>query len=266
MGRDRRVDEGRTRGSRRHVLDWVSSPGFPERLTALLEPTGALVSAGDVWMPRGWNAPDEARLETFGPRALGDAVDWSELTSWWLVHRKGANTPNWDLAATCSFGDRKGLVLVEAKAHERELHSDGKRLSTKASERSRQNHERIREAIAEASAGLDAVIPGISLSVDRCYQLANRVAFAWKLATLGVPVVLVYLGFLRAPNVGDLGTSFEDHAHWERCFLEHARGVLPRELLERRIELETGSMSLILRTLEAPAGDAAAGRPTIAGR
>ena len=37
------------------------------------------------------------------------------------------------------------------------------------------------------------------------YSLCNRVAWAWKLAQLGVPVVWVYLGFLNATEMLDQG-------------------------------------------------------------
>ncbi len=40
------------------------------------------------------------------------------------------------------------------------------------------------------------------------YQLCNRVAWAWKLADLGVPGVLVFLGFLNATEMRDQGQLF----------------------------------------------------------
>jgi len=39
------------------------------------------------------------------------------------------------------------------------------------------------------------------LSRDSLYQLANRFAWAWKIASLGVPVALVYLGFIAADQM-----------------------------------------------------------------
>jgi hypothetical protein len=35
-----------------------------------------------------------------------------------------------------------------------------------------------------------------ALSRDWCYQMSIRFAWAWKLAGLGKPVILIYLGFL----------------------------------------------------------------------
>ncbi len=55
------------RGSRKHILDWVEHESFLTEFRALLEPTGAQPRAG-TWLPRGYRSPDEARLETYGPR------------------------------------------------------------------------------------------------------------------------------------------------------------------------------------------------------
>jgi hypothetical protein len=75
-------------------------------------------------------------------------------------------------------------VLVEAKAHAMELSSTGKLLVRRRTEamqdRSKTNHQRIAEAIAEANIALRRAIPEIVLSRDKSYQFANRIAFAWK--------------------------------------------------------------------------------------
>jgi hypothetical protein len=38
------------------------------------------------------------------------------------------------------------------------------------------------------------------ISRDNRYQMSNRFAWSWKLASVGVPVVLVYLGFVGAAD------------------------------------------------------------------
>jgi hypothetical protein len=61
--------------------------------------------------------------------------------------------------------------------------------------------------------------------------LCNRFAWAWKVASLGVPVVLVYLGFLDAeemPN-GVLRSAQE----WRTCVLEHAGDFVPAQAWEQ---------------------------------
>jgi hypothetical protein len=129
-------------------------PHFREELNDLLKDTSAVVGPSDSWMPTGWNAPQEARLERFGPDRLPEATDWAKLVRWWLEYPTGANTPNWDLAATGRVGGRRGLVLVEAKAHSFEMSMGGKSLRPDASQRSRANDTKIRNAIDEASRAL----------------------------------------------------------------------------------------------------------------
>jgi hypothetical protein len=82
------------RGSRKHVLDWVEDPESPNQLTEMLIPTGAVVTQNDIWMPLGYHDPKEARLESFGPTALPELINWKILSGWWLIHKRGANTPN----------------------------------------------------------------------------------------------------------------------------------------------------------------------------
>ena len=82
----------------------------------------------------------------------------------------------------------------------------------------------IKEAIAEASQKLGG---GWHLSADSHYQLGNRFAWAWKVASLGIPVVLVYLGFLYAQ---EMSNGFSNHEAWERCLLAYAQGTVPRDV------------------------------------
>ncbi len=136
------------RRSRKHILDMVSlkGPEFLGALNGLIHITGAVVTAEDRWMPKGYNHDREAKLCELNDMWLPDVVR-EEIERWWLAHAERANTPNWDLLSTCTFAGRKGLVLVEAKAHANELKVEGKILSEKASEQSKRNHARIGEAI-----------------------------------------------------------------------------------------------------------------------
>lgn len=156
-------------------------------------------NAQSQYTHQGYAQPKEAKLHAnysaFLPQDLKPM-----LLNWWLAHTRGANVPNWDLAATCSIGGRRGLVLLEAKAHENELSPAGKVLRPDAPANSRENHERIDQAIEEARQALDRLVPGVRISRDSHYQLSNRVAYAWKLASLGIPNVLIYLGL-----IGDTG-------------------------------------------------------------
>ena len=134
-------------------------------------------------------------------------------------------------------------MLVEAKAHTSELESDGKKLDRDATAGSRRNHERIGEAIEEANRDLRSItrLEAWELSRDSCYQMSNRFAWAWKLARLGTPVVLVYLGFLNAIEMSDRGDPFSEHADWVDCVKEHAKGKVPEEAWDRAWELKNGA-------------------------
>src|SRR5207342_2320611 len=101
------------------------------------------------------------------------------LTTWWLKVPQHANTPNWDLVSTCRMDGRRGLVLVEAKAHAGEMHNSGKPHGHP------ENDDAIAAAIAEANSALGPAT-GWNLSHETNYQLCNRVAWAWKVASLGV--------------------------------------------------------------------------------
>ena len=236
------------RGSRKHVLDWTSRPGFCVELLHLLSPVDIRISARSHWMPRGYQATDEARLETFGPEALPNVNAWLPLRKWWLAHERGANTPNWDLAMACEVEGQPGLVLLEAKANVPELSAAGKSLKPSASAASRENHHHIGVAIGEACAELQRISATTAISRDSHYQLSNRVAFAWKLASLGVPTVLVYLGFSGDGGIADAGEPFTDLAHWNTAFAAYAHSVVPKDLFERRINCGAAPAWLLVRS------------------
>lgn len=139
---------------------------------------------------------------------------------------------------------------MEAKANEAELDWKGKSLRKNASENSILNHQQIGRCITEACQSLNKKIPGINIQRDNHYQLANRVAFAWKLAQCGMPVVLLYLGFIEDSGISDVGVPFRDNDHWQRVMGAYMQGVLPQSFPETRIEFESaGSMTILIRSL-----------------
>jgi hypothetical protein len=138
-------------------------------------------------------------------------------------------------------------LLVGAKAHESELKRDGKALKTGASEQSRRNHEHITGALDEANRALGAAVHGdVNISVTTHYQLANRLAWTWKLAECGLPVVLLYLGF-----TGDTYFEkdyFRDAAHWQRAMGAYMEGVVPIDLPGKAIAVgKDGSFSILVK-------------------
>lgn len=246
------------RGSRKHVLDWVEQPGFLQELEALVAPAPCHIAPNAIYLPRGHAEPAEARLDVFGRRVLPNHPVWDELRGWWLRHPKGANAPNWDLAVRCQIKGRPGFVLVEAKANVPELSEAGKapareearrrRVSAKHSaesiKRSAANAQQISAAIDSARSALEPQLPGISISRDRYYQLSNRLAFAWKLASYGIPTVLLYLGF-----TGDSGMSapLRDEAVWQALFRRHLAAVCPSGIAEEPVRTGAAEFWVLCR-------------------
>ena len=204
------------------------------RLTELVDLPDVLVSPTDTWMPYGKSDPAEAELDKADGLLPHDIQQ--KLGKWWLAVRRGnVTTPVWDIASTCSIKGKKGLILVEAKAHENELPTQGKRLDKNASENSQENHEQIGRAITEANRGLQSNIGGDwVISRDSHYQLSNRFAWSWKLASLGVPVVFVYLGFLNAQDMACDSPIFKSEEDWKRVLKNYSKNTVDNTCWEKR--------------------------------
>lgn len=235
------------RGSRKHMLDWVSTPLFLPEILGIAQPVECRVTASSRWRPIGYADSSEARLETFGPDVMPSGEVWPALRSWWLKHEKGANTPNWDIALHCLVEGTPGLVLVEAKANEPELGATGKSRVKNPSEKSDQNRDHIGAAIAEARTALAPQYPGICIDRDKSYQLSNRIAFAWKLASLGVPTVIIYLGFTGDSGIADVGRPFRDEQDWRDVFARHLNELCPSPFAEQRIQVGPASFWILPR-------------------
>ncbi|MDD2230656.1 MAG: hypothetical protein PHY48_14820 [Candidatus Cloacimonetes bacterium] len=144
-----------------------------------------------------------------------------KIEDWWLEHPAHANTPNWDTACIAKIDGRDGLILVEAKAHKAELSPETKTYD-KNSSNSEKNHERIIGAIERTSQELrDKTGIQFNLSEHSPYQLSNRFAWSWFLAQNGIPVVLVYLGFIDAKEMKR--KLFINHEDVEKCVKEHCK-------------------------------------------
>lgn len=232
--------------------------GAPEdvaaRLTGLVAPFASVTST-DRWMPRGFEQTDEAVLpeaESLLPMDLR-----VELKRWWLVAASNnSRTPNWDVAATCTIEGKAGIVLIEAKAHAQELikeETGRKNIEAPLSGDARRNLLRIRWAIRDASAALtqDTGMPW-ALSCDWNYQMSNRFAWAWKLTDLGVPVVLVYLGFLGADEMTDQGTPLRDLADWENMVVRHSQPLFPAAVWGKRWVCGGQPLIALVRSLDVP--------------
>ena len=243
------------RGSkpRCHLLTHGSADEVAARLTSLATPF-ARVSADDRWMPQGFDERQEAQLHK--ALRLVDPGIGARLGAWWLAPAsRRARTPNFDIASTCTIDDRPGLLLVEAKAHDEELNKEtaGRSLTADASDSRRASHETIAAAIRSACSGLsEASSLPWRISRDSHYQMSNRFAWSWKLTALGIPVVLVYLGFLKAGEMDDRGQPFASHEDWERLVKAHSRPLFPPEVWGRNWIVSGLPFIPLIRSMEQP--------------
>jgi len=251
----------KNRGSRPRAVLMMEGDraAVAERLTKMVALNGVTVSAQDHWMPTGvpqykagkWDKgpADEAQLDK--PNPLVGSAHRQALQEWWLAVPGRAKTPNWDIASTCTVDGTPGLLLVEAKAHFDELEHAGK--SNQGSDDSKLNHDRIGKAIDEACGAWQAAtnLPW-GLSRDSHYQLSNRFAWAWKLASMGIPVVLVYLGFVNATDMADNRTLIGSAHEWDRGMKAHAAGVVPDAIWENRAGFNGVPVIPLLRTYHQP--------------
>ena len=237
------------------------------RLTNLVAIPEVVISAAERWMPYGkpvlrengqWDTKpaQEARAGELVSLLPFFAERQEEvkkgLLDWWLAvpHRR-ANTPNWDIASTCHINGQPGLLLVEAKAHAAELDAAGKYFSEKSN---RQNHEKIGLAIEQANAALTAATGNPwRLSRDHHYQLSNRFAWAWRLADLGVPVALLYLGFLNAQEMLNIDPELIQSAEqWSAAVQEYGAGVVDNACWGQMLDLGGTPLLPLLRVYDQP--------------
>ena len=108
--------------------------------------------------------------------------------------------------------------------------------------------ERIGAAIAGACAGWQQLDKRAALSRDSHYQLANRLAFSWKRASLGIPTILLYLGFTGDEGIRDAGEPFADDAAWQAAFRAYASTTIPLDLFGTRLEVASTPLWLLSRS------------------
>ena len=235
-------------GSRKHVLSWVAQDMFISEMKAILAANQSPVESIGAFMPNKSN-PQEAELDkSFAKHLLPqECLDCGEkIRKWWLAKStEKTQTPNWDIAAACEIKDRneikRGLILVEAKAHVSELNKKDK--SGAAGE----NAKSIKEALQDASDDLNSRCKskGFNLSADNHYQLSNRIAYVWKLAQMGIPTILAYLGFTGYdPHFGD--DYLRDHKHWTDTLRNYMQEVVPLDLLGKTIHCEKSWFKMLI--------------------
>lgn len=247
-----KLKERRGSKPRCHLLTHGSRETVADRLSSLAAPF-ATVRPSDRWMPEGFDELGEAQLQK-APRLLAPALS-AKLGEWWLpADRQDARTPNFDIASTCTIDGAPGLLLVEAKAHDMELRKEaaGRRLAQDASAERRESHVTIGAAIESARVGLESATRlKCAISRDSHYQMSNRFAWSWKLADLGIPVVMVYLGFLKATDMSKPGeVPFADAGVWEALTRAHSAPLFPGEVWDRHWSVKGVALIPLIRSLE----------------
>jgi len=251
-----RLEPKDRRGSkpRCHLLTHGSVEDVAARLTNLVSPF-ANVTPNDSWMPQGFEQTDEAELHK-ATRLLGNE-HCEQIKHWWFdIFRGGLQKgPSFDIASTCTIEGRPGIMLVEAKAHDKELMNEEgpKPLKEGASDGEIRNHQRIAEAIHATNEPFTISTESTwKLSRDSRYQMSNRFASAFKLTELGYPVVLVYLSFLSADEMTDLGKPFENEEKWEILVKTHSEPLFPAAIWNRRWNVNSVPFIPLIRSLEMP--------------
>lgn len=254
------LDKNRGSRPRSVLVTSGSSAEVAARLTAVISYPEVVIHAHDNWMPYGkpklgpdahWDCTPtlEAKLDK-SDRLLSLEYQ-QEVRQWWLEVPHNANTPNWDIASTCTVGGRPGLLLIEAKAHAAELSAAGKTLPSTLN--GWKNHVRIGRAIADAAAEFQIVTKKPwAIFRDSNYQLSNRFAWAWKLTSLGIPVVLVYLGFLNAADMKGNGALFSSEDDWTSIMKDHGKGIVPESVWNSTIEFDGVPFLPLLRVFDQP--------------
>ncbi len=200
------------------------------------------------YYPKGFTDPREIELDKEKIQ-IGGSIDYcTKLNKWWLA--RSARTPVWDLVCKAEIDGSPGLILVEAKAHKNELLKEQD--STGAKKESL-NYLRIEVALS----GINKAY-GYNLSPDSHYQLANRIAWSHKLASMGIPIILVYLGCISTDEMSVKKESLiKELEEWEKIVTDYSKEIgfeawnakIPGELLKDEDSSDTPSFVFpIIRT------------------
>jgi len=168
------------------------------------------------YFPKGLINPTEVELDK-EKRLFRSGEPGIALNKWWL--EKNARTPVWDFACNAKIFGTPGLILVEAKAHRNELY---KVKDASGAKTGSPNRNRIEEALSIINEKYK-----LKLSADKYFQLSNRIAWCIKLASLGIPVVLIYLGCLRSEEmkISKNDTILESANQWDEIVTTYSKHI-----------------------------------------
>lgn len=205
-----------------------------------------------IYYPQGLKFSKEYRFSD--PGDLIAETKRKELIRWWLGIDGDTDkqTPNWDFVCTAKIDGKDGLILVEAKAHRGELYYKD---PSKAGDVSRKE---ITRALGEIQGPLAHKFQDIRFDIDSSYQISNRIAWAAKLAEIGIPTVLIYLGFLNCPEM-DHGSYkiLRNSEDWKNLVKEYpgkkTKGTwayIPEELWNRKIKFGKTSFIPVIASMD----------------
>jgi hypothetical protein len=80
--------------------------------------------------------------------------------------------------------------------------------------------------------------------------MSNRFAWACKLTELGMPVILVYLGFLSATEMQDLGEPLPSAVEWEALVRAHGKDLVPEPVWNQTIQVNGQQLVPLIRSTE----------------
>ena len=216
--------------SSHHAIQvWVSSKDFLLELQNLLQPVPIAFDGAHFGSEHYW--PNKNHKSE---KAIADHT----IQRWWKPNT-GKN-PTWDVMIEAKIAHQNAivdaLILIEAKGHHDEMSAQGKEIPSPTEVKKTENHRQIQKAIKEAERGWKALDSKVCLSETEHYQLANRMAHAWKVAEQGTPVVLVYLGLLNEAPAGK--KPFVSAEDWNDSFLRSrthgSKTVVPDSVFEKK--------------------------------
>ncbi len=247
-------NERRGSKARCHWLTHGTKKQVSERLTQIISPYGE-VSADDEWMPKGFRKTKEPELHKRTCNLVRKETR-DQIRTWWFKIKRGYQRgASFDIASTCKVNRKHGILLIEAKAHNRELLAEekGKTLKDIPTNGELINHQHVGKAIAWAN---DRLIANTGLywqlSRDRHYQMSNRFAYSCKLTELGFPVLLVYLGFLNANEMEDKGQPFDNHKQWENLVKSQSRQIIDPEIWNNKWIIHQQIFVPLIRSTDIP--------------
>ncbi len=216
-------------GSRRYVLEWLEKNDLENINLFFKDCNLKIENKGNIKPTSITDSREYEFVDYINNIRIPDEFpinDLKSLNKWWAPN--GGTTPVWDLISICEINNKKGFLLIEGKAHIKELDCNGKKLKKNRSEDSKKNHDNIAMCIKTANDSLNKIIPGFKLSINTHYQLCNRIAWAWKISELKIPVVLVYLGFIGSNYFKD---TFKTEDEWIIEIKRYMRKVVPDKFI-----------------------------------